>query len=47
MSTRSGRTVKKVGQSEGKRGALASLAKARQGEGSRLDQYNADDGKEA
>ena len=44
-NTRSGRLVKKVGQSESKQGALASLAKARKGEGRRIDEYEADEGK--
>ena len=45
MNTRSGRQVKAVGESEGKKGALASLAKMRKGAGRRLDDYQAEDGK--
>lgn len=44
-NTRSGRLVKKVGQSESKEGALASLAKARKGEGKRTQQYEVEGGK--
>ncbi|CAI2362741.1 unnamed protein product [Moneuplotes crassus] len=42
MNTRSGREVKAVGESEGKKGALASLAKLRKGGGRRLDEYQAE-----
>jgi hypothetical protein len=43
-STRSGRQVKKVGQSENKSSALANLAKLRKGEGRRTDQYEVNEG---
>lgn len=45
MNTRSGRQVKAVGQTEGKKGALANLAKLRKGGGRRLDDYEAEEGK--
>ena len=44
-STRSGRQVKKVGQSENKSSALANLAKLRKGEGRRTDQYEVNEGR--
>lgn len=44
-NTRSGRQVKKVGQSENKQSALSSLAKLRKGEGKRTDQYEVNEGK--
>lgn len=44
-NTRSGRTVKKVGQSETKQGALANLAAARRGESKRTDYYEQNEGK--
>jgi hypothetical protein len=44
-NTRSGRQVRKVGQSDNKESALDNLARLRKGEGRRTDQYHVEDGK--
>jgi hypothetical protein len=39
-NTRSGRTIRRVGETDNKKSALSNLAKLRKGEGKRTEQYD-------